>query len=133
MLYIIHSHSQTDREFKEIKSKGATLLHNDFQVCQWRKWRDERGFPKLKEHGAYIEVTMDEMDEFYSFKSANFTPGTVELPNKELLQYYVKTMRKNFPVLDKYGQQFVSMSVNDVDNLCEWVADSRRKGEFSSN
>ena len=117
---------------EEIKLKGATLLHKDFQVCQWLKWRDERGVPKLKEHSAYIEVTMDEMDDFYSFKSANFTSKKVELPNKELLQYYLKTRGKYFPVLDKYGQKFVSMSVNDVDRFCEWIDDSRRKGEFSN-
>ena len=38
-----------DQELEEIKLKEATLLH-DFQVRQWLKWRDERGFPKLKEH-----------------------------------------------------------------------------------
>ena len=42
---------------------------------------------KVREHGDYVQVTMNEMDDFYSYKSANFIPGRVELPDKELLQY----------------------------------------------
>ena len=118
---------------EEIKLKGATLLHNDFQVYQWLKWRQESGFSRLKEHGDFTEVTMDEMDQFYSFKSTNFTSGDVELPNKELLEYYMKTEKKYFPVHNKYGQKFVSMSIHDVDNFCEWIIESRMKGEFSNS
>ena len=70
---------------------------------------------------------------FFSFKSANFTSGKVELPNKELIQYYMTSRGKSFPVLDKYGQKLASMSVNDVDRFCEWINESRRKGEFSNN
>ena len=116
-----------------MRAKEATLLYKDCQVCQWVKWRDQRGFLKLKEYGAYIEVTMEEMENFYSFKNANFTPGKVELPNKELLQYYVESKGLCFPVVEKYGEKHVSMSVQDVDEFCEWINQSRRKGNFSSH
>ena len=106
--FAILSHSQTDQERGKIKLKGATLLHNDFQVNQWLKWWQERGFSRQKEHVDFTEVTMDEMDQLYSFKSADFTSGDVELPNKELLEYYMKT-EKCFPVHNKYGQKFVYM------------------------
>ena len=101
------------------------MLHNDCQVSQWLKWREERGFPKLKEHHAYIEVTIKEMDDFYLFKTANCTPGIVELPYKELLQYYSINKQKHFPVLDRYGEKFISMSLNEVDLFCEWMSSSR--------
>ena len=76
---------------------------------------------------------MEEMDDFYSFKSANFTPGQVELPSNELVQYYIKIKEKCFRVIEKYGQKYVCMSINDIDKFCEWIDESRRKGEFSNN
>ena len=51
-----------------IVASGATLLHVDCQVLQWLQWRNKEGLPRLKVHGEYVEVKMDEMDKFYSFK-----------------------------------------------------------------
>ena len=129
LVFIYHfcvlSHIQTDQELEEIKSRGTTLLYNDCQVSQWLKWRVERGFPELKEHHTYVEVTVEEMDDFYSFKAANCTPGRVELPYKELLQYYSITKKKHFPICHRYGDKFISMSINEVNLFCEWISCSR--------
>ena len=118
-----------------IKERGATLLYKDFLVRQWMQWRAERepGAAKLREHGDYVQVTMNEMDDFYSYKSTNFIPGRVELPDKELLQYYMMANKKYFPVIKKFGHKVVSMSLKDVDEFCEWISDSWEKGELGKN
>jgi hypothetical protein len=67
---------------------------------------------------------MTEMDNFYSFKDANFTPGIVELSDKELLQYYNMSNKNYFPVMKNFGQKVVCMSLNDVNEFCEWISDS---------
>ena len=86
-----------------------------------------RAFPKLKEHDASNNGWNGRV---LLFKSAKFTLGKVELPDKELLQYYVETKRKFFPVLDECGQHFVSMSLM---TFITFVNGLLIKGEFCSN
>ena len=97
-MYFYVQYSQDDQELKEIVASGATLLHVDCQVLQWR---NKDGLPRLKVHGEYVELKMDEMDEFYSFKKNHFTSGIVELPAEDLLEYYVQIKKKSFPQLWK--------------------------------
>ena len=73
-----------------------------------------RGFPKLKEHGAYIEVTTDEMDDFYSLKVLTSPRERLNCLIKSSCNIMSKPRGNFFTVFDKYGQQFVCMSVNDV-------------------
>jgi hypothetical protein len=72
---------------------------------------------------------MEEMDEYYSFKKTHFTPGLVELPCEDLLEYYLSTLspKNSFPVLNRYGKKYISMPICDVDYFCEWINDARVK------
>ena len=105
----------------------STLLYVDSQVMQWIQWRDHHGRPHLTEHRdrEYVQVTMEEMDEFYAFKRSHFVPGTVQLPSVELLNYYVYTEKKNFPVMIRYGKKYVVMTSQEVDQFIEWIEYTR--------
>lgn len=126
-MYFYVQYSQDDQELKEIVASGATLLHVDCQVLQWLQWRNKEGLPRLKVHGEYVEVKMDEMDKFYSFKKNHFTSGIVELPAEDLLEYYVQIKKKSFPQLHKYGSKYISMPCSEVDGFCEWINEAREK------
>ena len=106
-------------------AKDSTLLYIDSQVMQWLQWRDHHSQPHLREHGEYVQVTMDEMDEFYTFKKSHFVPGAVQLPSVELLNYYVYTKKKKFPVMIRYGKKYFAMTSQEVDSFIEWIGHTR--------
>ncbi len=61
---------------------------------------------------------MEEMDEFYSFKKTHCTPGIVELLCEDLLEYYMLSKKKSFPVLNRYGGKYVSMPSANAQMAC---------------
>ena len=65
-----------------------------------------RGFPKLKEHGAYIEVTTDEMDDFYSLK--------VLTSPRERLNCLIKS---SCNIMSKPRGNFLRYSINMANSL----------------
>lgn len=122
---------QTDGELQELTSKGHTLLFKDCDVIQWLAGKKK---DNVLTRGNFVEITRKELHEFFRYKDTNPKPShlKVELPAVELLQYFIRSKSKNFPTFHKGDKSFVSLRVEDVDDLIEWVYEVRGNPNYSS-
>jgi len=49
----------------------------DYQVKQWLAWRQEKGPGTVtpKAHTGFVEVSSEQMSDFYEFKTSRFRAG----------------------------------------------------------
>ena len=68
---------------------------------------------------------MEEIDEF---KANMIEPGVILLPSCDLLQYWItKEKKRPFNTVMRFGSPYVPLSVDQVDDLLDWVTEARKR------
>ena len=92
-------------------------------------WLDSRSYdskPQLREASGFVIVNPMLHSEFEAFKAAVSTPECNNLRLGPLLQYWKDFVRPSCgDVLTMFGSHYLRLHYSEVDDLCQWVLDSR--------
>ncbi len=78
-----------------------------------------------------MELSNEELRNFFSYKDTCSNSDRFKLPAVELLKYFIRVKNKTFPIFHKGDHSFVSSSAEDMDDVVEWVYEVRGNPNYS--
>ena len=93
-------------------------------------WLDSRAYndqPPLRKACNFVFITPDLQSEFDAFRDKiPRTPECSLFPLVALLDFWNKNVRPSAGTTTAmYGKQYLCLNASEVDNLCQWVYDTR--------
>ena len=114
---------------------GETLLFKNIDVAMWLDCRKHHKQQTPREMGDFVVVDDSLLNEFCEFRSSHTTQGIADLKLTPLLEYYMTRVAR-IPlssVVQRFGQSYLPMDMDCIDELIEWVDEMRRKvGQYGS-
>ena len=98
-------------------------------------WLDSRAYnkqPPLRKACNFVFITPELQSEFDTFREKVTTPAYSLFPLVAVLEFWKRNVRPSAGTITvMHDKQYMHLHVSDVDNLCQWVYDTReacRKG-----
>ena len=115
---------QLTQQLKSLRGQNEHALHINCDVSMWLDLRAYHKQPDLRTAFGFVIVTPELHDEFNAFREKLTTPT---FPLVALLDFWNKHVRPYpDPPITVHGKQYLSLHVAEVDNLCQWVYNTRK-------
>ena len=99
-------------------------MSKDVDVSLWVESRNFNNEPPLREILDFVIVTRSLHAQFDEFKKKETQFDYSILPLNELLEFW---NNPPLPLVTMYGKPHAKLHYKDMDQLCEWVIDQRKK------
>ena len=113
-----------------LRKPGTFWLNRTTVVDMWVQYRRYSGISVPHMCGNFYlvdDILFEEYDKFADRELAKLYPGQIFLTHCALLEYWLRKMSKSAQTVEKYGAYWVVLNQCEVDELIEWVDDSREK------
>ena len=108
------------------KTRGEFGLNIDLDVLLWEESRVYYQQVPIKSYRDFLIMDNCLMEEFDTFKKNNIPLGSSVIKCNTLLNLWILTQH-NICQYSLFGADHVTLTQEQVDNLCEWVIDLRER------
>ena len=120
----VASSMQLAQQLQSLRSHNEYALHINCDVSLWLDSRAYHKKPPLHTAFGFVVVTPELHDEFDAFKEKLTTPT---FPRVALLDFWNRNVRPTPATpITMNGKQYFSLQATEVDNLCQWVYNTRK-------
>ena len=111
-------------QFELNREKEEFFLSLNSVVNMWLAQRSHKCLPTLKEIDNFYVVDKDSIKEYESF-AATFTRSELFFPSIPVILRFLKQKSLPVRVIKLYGECFVDFLPHSVDDLYDWIMDTR--------
>lgn len=109
------------------KSPDEYAHYIDARVALWLDSRAYNNQPPLRKAFNFVLITPKLQREFDAFREKTDTPECSFFSLVGLLDYWNRHVRPAAgTTTDLYGKEYLILHMSEVDNLCQWVFDTRK-------
>ena len=102
-------------------------LSIDADVSLWMDSMAYNNQPPLRRFCDFVLVTPELHKDFDSFREMDTSPGRSTFPLVALLECWNNRRPVPSPTITKYGKPYLTLDSSGVDELCQWVYDTRER------
>ena len=108
------------------ENDGDHGLSKDVDIALWLDYRAYHNMQSLREERDFVILDFELHEEFDEFKKENIVCGYSLFKMNELLQHYVdQHAQLNAYTIVQYGNTYLKLHCEEVDDLCRWVYELR--------